>query len=291
MPPQDPLLPEALLEPVLAKLGFTHRPGTSFDDLVSIYRAWSHRVPFDNIRKLIHLRSGKAGPLPGDTAEDFFQAWLQHGSGGTCWAGAGALHALLQALGFDATRSIGTMLAAPDLPPNHGTVRVSFGDRYYLVDSGMLCTEPLALDPAAESSVDHAAWGLRCGKRDDRWHIAWRPLHKTNGFECRLERFDATREDFQQAHEHTRGWSPFNFETAARLNREDHVAGIAFGHAVTFESDGGITRRPLDTAERNRVLIEEIGLSEALVSQLPADLPTPPPPGSRTAADAERDGG
>jgi len=42
-------------------------------------------VPFDNVRKLIHVKSGKAGPLPGGTAEDFFTAWLRHGTGGTCW--------------------------------------------------------------------------------------------------------------------------------------------------------------------------------------------------------------
>jgi len=40
----------------------------------------------DNVRKLIHLRANDPAPLPGDTPEDFFGAWLVHGAGGTCWA-------------------------------------------------------------------------------------------------------------------------------------------------------------------------------------------------------------
>ena len=58
---------------------------------------------------------------------------------------------------------------------------------------------------------------------------------------------------------------------------------LAFGQAVTLHADGRVTQRPVDDAERRRILIEAIGLSEAIVSQLPADSPTPPPPGSRLA--------
>jgi N-hydroxyarylamine O-acetyltransferase len=238
----------------------------------------------DNVRKLIHLSQGNSAPFPGSTAEDFFRAWLRHGTGGTCWAGAGACHALLQSLGFDAERGLGTMMAAPNLPPNHGTVRVRFGGENYLTDCSVLHGEPLRLDENTETTVNHPAWGARCSQRNGKWHIAWRPLHKTDGFECRLESFGLSGGDYQQRYEQTRGWSPFNYELAARLNKNDRVVGIGFGKAIVLQADGSVQSRPISEADRCRLLIEEIGLSEEIVSQLPADRPTPPPPGSKTAA-------
>lgn len=80
-------LPEELIEAVLAKLILSHRPAPTLEGLKTLYSAWCRRVPFDNIRKLIHLRNADPGPLPGDAAKDFFDHWLRFGSGGTCWAG------------------------------------------------------------------------------------------------------------------------------------------------------------------------------------------------------------
>ena len=61
------------------------------------------------------------------------------------------------------------------------------------------------------------------------------------------------------------------------------MVGLAFGKAVSIESGGSFRETVVTHAERVRVLIEEIGLSEEIVLQLPRDIPTPPPPGSQTA--------
>jgi N-hydroxyarylamine O-acetyltransferase len=276
-------LSDKLLERVLPRLGFTHRLEPNLENLRRLYAAWCQLVPFDNVRKLIHVRAGFATPLPGSTPEDFFEAWLAHGTGGTCWAGAGGFHALLVALGFTAQRGVATMLVVPDLPPNHGTVRVTLGAENFLVDCSILHGEPLRLDTQVETSVKHPAWGVRCAERDGRWHVTWRPLHKLDGFECRLEYFGAELAEFQKFYNDTRGWSPFNYEVTARLNRGDRVFGVAFGKAVSLEGDGNTHEQPISQAERRRVLIEEMGFSEAIINQLPDDIATPPPPGSRTA--------
>lgn len=281
-----PFLPDPLLERVLARLGFTTRPEPSLENLRRIYAAWCQRVPFDNVRKLIHLRAGKSGPFPGSTAEDFFEAWLKHGTGGTCWAGAGACQALLQSLGFNAVRGIGTMLVVPGLPPNHGTVQVTFGAETFLVDGSILHGEPLPLKGDAEAGVAHPAWGVRCRRRAGHWHVAWRPLHKLEGLECRLESFGVGHEDFEHRYEQTRSWSPFNYELCARLNQQDQVVGAGFGKAVTLQRDGRAVSRPISDAERRRWLLEEIGMSEEVVEQFPGDVPTPPPPWSNTARTA-----
>jgi N-hydroxyarylamine O-acetyltransferase len=113
-------------------------------------------------------------------------------------------------------------------------------------------------------------------------------LHKVDGFECRLESFGASQGDYQQRYEQTRPWSPFNFELAARLNKKDHVIGAGFGKKVVLKSDGSVESHPISDAERRKLLVEEIGMSEEIVSRLPADRPTPPPPGSKTAAAANQ---
>lgn len=281
---KSPILSDELLERVLERLDFNHRPPPTLESLRRLYAAWCRRVPFDNVRKLIHIRAGKGGPLPGSTAEDFFEAWLKHGTGGTCWTGAGACHALLQSLDFDTLRGIGTMLVTPGLPPNHGTVQVAFGSEKFLVDCSILHGEPLRLDETSETRVSHPVWGARCFRRDGHWRVAWRPLHMLDGLECRLESFGAGRDEFESRYEQTREWSPFNYELYVRLNKMDDALGVGFGKAVRLQPDGSATSHPVSSAERKRLLIEEIGMSEEIAGQLPADQPTPPPPWSKNAA-------
>jgi N-hydroxyarylamine O-acetyltransferase len=269
-----------LLERVLERLGFSRVPVPSAEILEALYAAWCRDVPFDNIRKRIHVAAGDASPLPGGTAEDFFEAWLEWGTGGTCWAGAGACQALLCEIGFSAERGIATMLVAPHLPPNHGTVRVALDGRLYLLDCSILYGKPLLLQEGVPTEVAHPSWGVRCVWRDGKAHLWWRPLHKVDGFECRLESFGASADEFAERYERTRGWSPFNYEICARRNLGDEVRGIAFGHAVIFRKDGSVFREPVDAAERRRILVEDLGLSEEIVDKIPDDTPTPPPPES-----------
>lgn len=279
-------LTQSLLERILPRLGFTHAPEPSLDSLKAIYGAWCQRVPFDNVRKLIHLRGEqKESPLPGTDAEDYFEAWLRYGTGGTCWAGSGALQALLSSLKFEAERCLATMMVAPDLPPNHGSVRVKISGHYYLVDTAMLYGEPLLLcEESEESCITHGAWGVRAQKREGLWQIRWRALHLPEGFDCRFNDYGVDRDEYRRQYEETRAWSPFNYQLTARRNRMDTALGASFGNAVTFLPNGMMEIRPIDDRERRRMLIEDFGISEEIVEQLPADQRTPPPPSSKTAS-------
>ncbi len=276
-------LPPALVERVLLRLGFRARPEPAFEPLRRLYAAWCQRVPFDNLRKLIHVRAGAAGPLPGDDPVDFFEAWLRHGAGGTCWAGNGALHALLRSLSFDARRGLGTMLVAPNVPPNHGTVMVPIDSRRYLLDASILHGEPLPLDEHAPTQVGHGAWGVRCERRGGNWYVHWRPLHTPAGLDCRIERLGVPAPEFHERHERSRPWSPFNFSAYARSNRGDAVLGIAFGRQVELGADGSVRQFEPTPAQRTQFLIEGLGIDAALVAGLPRDLPLAPPPDATTA--------
>jgi N-hydroxyarylamine O-acetyltransferase len=244
-------LPAALTERVLQRLGLQQRPEPTLRGLHALYGAWCRRVPFDNVRKLLSLRSQQLGPLPGDDATDFFDAWLRDGTGGTCWAGAGALHALLLRLDFRPTRVIATMLPRPDAVANHGTVIVTIDDQRYLVDSAILHDAPMLVpsDPR-------------------EWTTRWRPLHQLAGIDCRIDELDVSAERFRAAHEATRAGGPFNDQPYVRSNREDRVVGLAQGCRLEIDRHGNVARQELNPAATLRFLVDEIGISDAVAGLL-----------------------
>jgi N-hydroxyarylamine O-acetyltransferase len=277
------MLDPSQIEATLTRLGLSAPPSTCYTGLAELYGAWCRHVPFDNVRKLIAVRSGSTAPLPGDDPAEFFDAWLEHGVGGTCWAGNGALCALLETLGFDARRGVATMMVAPNLPPNHGTVVVSLPDGPYLVDASILHVEPLSIVEGREATVTHPAWGVTGHWLDDKYAVRWRGLTVAEPFDCRIDYWPVSAERFRTQHEATRTWSPFNFELMFTLVRGDGRIGVAHGQAVRIAADGTITAEPM--ADRMRYLVDELGISETLAREIPADLSTPPPPGSRAAAE------
>ncbi len=278
------LLEPALVERVLGKMELSKRPQPTIVGLRALYSAWCRKVPFDNVRKLIHLHQNDPRSLPGDDAVDFFESWLRHGTGGTCWAGNGALHLLLRSLGFASARGLATMLVAPGVPPNHGTVVVTCEEQTYIVDASILHGEPLELAASEPTYVTHPAWGVECSVRDGQPIIQWRPLHKPEGFDCRIDGFDVPAETFRSLHEQSRPWSPFNYQLYGRINRGNGVIGTAFGQRVEFDASGKPLQRELDPQERIKFVVEHLGIDEEIAAMLPPDAPTPPPPLRPTSA-------
>ena len=276
-----PLSP-ALVERVLDRLEFSSTPDVSLIALGDLYQRWCRHVPFDNIRKLIHVRNGDRRPLPGDSPNEFFEAWLAHGTGATCWAGNGALCDLLVSLGYDARRAAATMMVAPGIPPNHGSVIVHFGTDRHVVDASMLFVEPLPMRVGAR--VAHPAWGVEALSIEDKFAIRWNALMRPDLLDCQYNLHDQTAAQFRAFHEATRTWSPFNFSLALNLVRGDGRIGAALEHRVEVDAHGRTSRTPFTAETRRAFLIDEVGISEDIVAQLPADAPMPAPPGSRTAA-------
>lgn len=266
---------------MLEKLGLSQLPAADLAGLRRVYEAWCRGVPFDNVRKLVHLRAADPAPLPGDDPTDFLSAWLAHGTGGTCWAGNGALQALLESLGFAARRGVGTMLVRENSEPNHGTVVVALPEGDFLVDASILFCEPLPRQVGAR--IDDPAWGVHLHERDGKLRIAWRPFH-ADTFDCRIESLDAPREEFRERHEKTRAWSPFNFALSARLVAGDRVVGASFGLRASIDAEGKLDATPVADIERVALLVEQLGISEEMATRCPPDEPMPPPPPAREDA-------
>lgn len=276
--PNPPVpLASDLVDDVLARLGLSRRPAPDADGLRTLYGAWCARVPFDNLRKLVHVHREPPGPMPGLDATDFFRGWLAHGTGGTCWAANGALERLLTTLGFEARRGLGTMVVFEGIPPNHGFVTVAIDRVHHLVDASILHGAPLRLE-GDRADVAHPAWGVRAERRDGVWHVQWRPPGYPDGLVCRLDQIDYRTDDFGARYEATRAWSPFNYASYVFAHRNGGTEALANGKRVTVRADGTSAEREIDDAERRKTLVELFGISEALVSALPPDMPTPPPP-------------
>src|SRR4051812_16957422 len=129
-------LDAALRAQVLARLGLASAPATDLNGLRTLYAAWSSTMPFDNIAKLIALRTDSPGNLPGIDAAEFFERYLEHGVAGTCWPSSNALFTLLADLGFPARRVAGSMRDMGIV--SHGSVKVRLDGIDWLLDSSML---------------------------------------------------------------------------------------------------------------------------------------------------------
>ena len=256
-------MPVDLLDRVVTRLGLTERPAADLPGLRTLYRAWCDRVPFDNVRKLISLGAGDARPFPGGRADDFLEAWLAHGAGGTCWPSSNALHAVLTSLGFDARRVAGSMRDMGVV--NHGSIKVWLEGRDWLVDSSMLTTEPLPLgdvpffldDPVFVAEVEPVGDS----------HVVWLDLPPNSEYlPCRLLEDPVDHEYYLSAYERSRGFSPFNQRLFARRNLPNQLF-VLFGRTRFVKTPAGLSRTDLSRNGLREALAGEIGLSGPLIDE------------------------
>jgi N-hydroxyarylamine O-acetyltransferase len=251
-------------------------PARDLAGLRAVYAAWCRGVPFDSVLKMIHVAEARPGPLPGSTSESFFEAWLACGAGGTCWAGNGALHGLLEALGFDARRAIATMMPSHSPAPNHGSVVVSLEGERWITDASILTSEPIRIPAHRESAgtgpLPRLEW------LDGKPALIWRTLRVPEGFPCRIERIGADTAEWDAFHRQSGAWSPFNFELSARVMRGATTIGVSPGQRFAIDANGSISASPQDHAARQRFLVDELGISEDVARRLPDDRPVPPRP-------------
>ena len=257
------MLDENLLERILQRLGLSDRPRTDMEGLRAVYAAWSLTVPFDNIAKLIALRTGPRAALPGLEAQEFYNRLLDHGAAGTCWPTSNALFELLAALGFNARRIAGSMRDTGIV--SHGSVTVTIDGRDWLVDTSMLTVEPLPLTHDAYFAGDRlfAAEVEYTGET----HIVWSDLPPTPTLiPCRMLVDPATHAFYAERYESSRTRSPFNERLYAKRNSRGEKL-VLIGNSRVSKTAEGITTQELDASQLCESLRGEIGISGALIEE------------------------
>ena len=237
-------------------------------------------MPFDNLVKRIHLASGSAAPIPNGPPDAFFASWLAHGTGGTCWPSAGALHALLVTLGFDARRGSAAMYDDRTGPIHtHGTTLVRVDGTDYWVDSSMLTNVPLPLVP--DDSTTHRRSARARAVRAGRRSLARLVDHASPAERDRLpppRRRRRPPRTTSARYEASRDVSPFNTALYATRNTDGRAGEPARRDARFERTAAGITSAPMGD-DRERVLIEEFGYSEEIVGRAQLADELVPPPG------------
>lgn len=256
-------LDPALRERVLDRLGLAAAPAADLGGLRALYAAWCAHVPFDNVRKMIALRTGADRPLPGGHAAEFFASWLEHGAGGTCWPTSNALYELIRSLGFEAQRITAAMRDLGIV--NHASVKVALEGREWLVDSAMLTNVPLPLgervfvgeDPVFAVEVEPV----------EGTHLVWTHTPPNPAYmPCRLLPGAVGLDEYLRAYESSREHSPFNRRLYARRNRPSELL-LIYGRTRVARTRAGLESRELSREELCAALRTDIGLSGALVEQ------------------------
>jgi N-hydroxyarylamine O-acetyltransferase len=260
-------LSPALIGRVLRRLGFASEPGIDRRGLEQLYAAWCRHVPFDNVRKRIAMLEGNPGPLPGSLPEDFLAAWLEHGTGGTCWPSSNGLHAIVRACGFDVRRVSASMFERND--HNHGSLVVRLAGEELLVDSSILCSAPIPLRRGAETKLDDPVHPIRVEPVEASYRIHWGMAQSRDTMPCRLMDDPVDEAFFLSRYEISRSYSVFNDALYARRNFPGRLVSFV-GNARHEKTASGIVSRTLEPDELGAALVEELGLSEAIVARLRA---------------------
>jgi N-hydroxyarylamine O-acetyltransferase len=256
-----------LVERVLAKLGFAAEPGIDRRGLEQLYAAWCRSVPFDNVRKRIALLEDRPGPLPGALPGDFLEAWLEHGTGGTCWPSSNGLHAIVRACGFDVRRVSASMFERND--HNHGSLVVRLAGEELLVDSSIQNGAPIPLRRGAETRLDDPVHPIRVEPVEASFRIHWGMPQSRDTMPCRLMDDPVDEAFYLERYEISRGYSVFNNALYARRNFPGRLVSFV-GNTRHEKTASGVASRSLAAAELRAALVEELGHSETIVARLRA---------------------
>lgn len=272
-----------LRQRLMERLGFSSEPQVDLDGLKNLYRAWSDTVPFDNAAKLIALRTGAPGVLPGIDPNQFVETFLEHGVTGTCWASANILYLLVRDAGFDAQRLAGSMRDSGML--THGTTRVTIDGEDWIIDPAMLSRDPI---PASGKPFDSSGslWGVEVEAVDGTHVIWWDAVPSPEYIPCRLQAEPVTYDFYLDGYEASRERSPFNERIYVRRNRPDGVLVIT-GNRRFVKTDRGVEASLLSESELEEHLRNETGFSSDIVdalrecgaitaSMIPPSSPPPP---------------
>ncbi len=275
----EPVLPDQLFECVLMKLGLTEQPGIDLVGLNTLCAAFSGNVSNDNIQKRIWFAGEQTTPVTGGNPIEFFENWLAHGTGGTCYPINNAIYTLARALGFDARRIAGSNIVEGfDTDANHGSMLITLEGIDYLVDAQFAAFEALPLMPGQAASTGKGIHDIEAVPVEDGFHVLWyaghnreQPIH----FHLTPKYDPVDHAIFLTLYERStsNSRSPFNESLYISRHFSDSILTVGRKNKITVSSDNNVTTTELTDEERQKVLIEDFGISEQTVNTLPPDVP------------------
>ncbi|MHC4142428.1 MAG: arylamine N-acetyltransferase family protein [Planctomycetota bacterium] len=275
----EPLPPPEIIDRVLEKLGLNERPTVDLAGLNAVYAAWCGEIPFDNVQKRIWFTGDRTAPLTGGDPAEFYENWLAHGTGGTCWPTSGAVYALLKSLGFPARRIAGAMINAGDLNPEdagHGSVLVALDGVDHLVDASILAFAALPLEPGQRTRSGPGIHAIEAVPTDTGFDVLWRcGLDREEPVTFRTQpQFDPVdHQFFLDGYERSKRSSPFNRALYICQRSAGSIVSLVRCRLITVAADDTTTVNEIDEAKRKEVLVDVFGISREIAETLPPDDP------------------
>jgi N-hydroxyarylamine O-acetyltransferase len=259
---------------VLAKLGLPNWPSLDVAGLNTVYGAICGSIPFDNVQKRIWFVGDHTKPVTGGDPVEFFENWVKHGTGGTCWPGNGAMYALAHALGFNARRMAGSVIVA-NYPQgaNHGSVLVALDGIEYVFDHTFGAFKVLPLIPSNRASTGTGIHNIEVipvdGGFEVFFHLGW--TEDALAFRTEPEHDPVDHDFFISRYDNASRVGFFNDSVMISRRFADSIVTIGRGYKLVLTTDG-LTKTELTKPQRDQVLIEELGLSSEVVSMIPPDV-------------------
>ncbi len=261
------LLRRDVYERVLERFGFDTIPDPSLETLNRLYKAWCRNVGYDNVLKRIYFGEGQTGPFPVMDPNDYLSTWMKHGTSGSCWPTGEAMFGLLELTGYDVERVAGQMLDCDDpMNPNHGSVMVHYDSRKFYVDPSIGAEQVLEIVDGTETRTDSKAFGIWCMGDGRVW---WQPGHSRRAIEIALDLDQLSCNFFAYRYEKTKEFSLFNTTLYVRRNRDDGILTYGRGNILRVDPEGDFSAEPIEQSQLAAFLIEQMGLSEEIVSRVP----------------------
>lgn len=250
----------ALVPLILNKLAIS-TPAVDLAGLTALYRAWCEKVPRDNLLRRVQLAEG--GPLPGLTADSFFEDWLATGAGGNCFSNNNALCELLLELGFSATRGFASTYGDSG-EVNHGTVSASVDGVIYLVDASAMHGDPIPLDGSDYTDVHTQVRWL-----NNMPVINWRLLPTGKWVSFYTIRLGATEQEFADRYVEMSNQGIMHV-AQLRVRRGAEIVGFSYGRTAVFDTEGNLTNSPMTHSEMI-AHSKDLGISADLADRIPVD--------------------
>ena len=278
-PNDDPEIDRDLVERVTRKLGFERAPSVTLSGLNAMYSAVSGSLPNDNVQRRIWYANGGSGPVVGSDPTEFFENWIAHGTGGSCFAINGAICTLFNTLGFSAHRLAGSIeFGGGDSDANHGSCIVTLNGVDYLVDGQLAAFRALPLvqgQPAATGHGMHDIWARPSGETFEICFFPGPGRRRPLIFRLQPEYIRVDHAFFVERHfmaaSRSLNRSPFNDCLFVARRTRDSMVLVSRSMRVNVEADGTVHVVDISEAELLRVLVEELGYSEEIVASIPPD--------------------
>ena len=275
----EPKLTSEILTRILIKLGLAERPECSRVGLNRVYAAYCGLVPRDNIHKRIWLTGKQSTPVTGGDPVEFFENWLAHGTGGTCFATSGGLCALLMALGFDAKRATGCVIReGVEFDRNHASVIARVDGADFLVDPQQASFTALPIIPGQPASAGNSIHATQSVPVPGGFELQsfpgsnrQEPLRIRFYLEnCFVDHaFFLEKYALSTVRELDR--SPFNDTLIVSRRFPGSLVIVGRGNRIEVSADNTVTKTEITIDERDRILVEELGISEEITKAIPPD--------------------